>query len=142
LSNAPEPKRRFIPSKWEAKKVIIPLFTSVEMFRLDIGNNLIFLITLKPPYVYRLYSMLEQFAREQLLLTNQKRKMAHISCGEMILVQQKNQIIWLTFLPQSRNYLVLTVTYILENQNLLIDSICFAPDFGVSIGNIISLCRP
>jgi len=29
LSNAPEPKRRFIPSKWEAKKVslfIISLF--------------------------------------------------------------------------------------------------------------------
>lgn len=23
LSNAPEPKRRFIPSKWESKKVII-----------------------------------------------------------------------------------------------------------------------
>lgn len=25
LSNAPEPKRRFIPSKWEAKKVSLSL---------------------------------------------------------------------------------------------------------------------
>ncbi|RDX91898.1 Ribosome biogenesis protein BOP1-like protein, partial [Mucuna pruriens] len=33
LSNAPEPKRRFIPSKWEAKKVTIPSFTSVEMIQ-------------------------------------------------------------------------------------------------------------
>lgn len=33
MSNAPEPKRRFIPSKWEAKKVNIPSFTSVEMIQ-------------------------------------------------------------------------------------------------------------
>jgi len=33
LSNAPEPKRRFIPSKWEAKKVTSPSFTSVEMIQ-------------------------------------------------------------------------------------------------------------
>jgi len=47
LSNAPEPKRRFIPSKWEAKKVIIPLLASVKKFYLD--NEMHFLITLKLP---------------------------------------------------------------------------------------------
>lgn len=38
--------------------------------------------------------------------------MVHISCGKMILVWQKNQIIWLTFQHQSKNFLVLNVTWI------------------------------